>query len=193
MKSTVRKSVLLLFASTIAVSAQTQKKVQQFTLSKVLNVSAEKVWSVVGEDYGAIANSHPKILSSSYIDGSLKAEEGATRVCNFNEKGTKFLKEQMVNYNPSEMTFTNKVFQAGRFPVNPEYTRAIYKVEDLGNGKSKISFDMEFRTKPAFMGGMAKGSFKKLIKDYFIAIEHHAKTGEKVTKENFKDIKKKYS
>lgn len=30
-----------------------------------------------------------------------------------------------------------------------------------------------------------KGSFKGLIKDYFIAIELHLKTGEHVTKENF--------
>ena len=51
---------------------------------------------------------------------------------------------------------------------------------------------MNYRTKPAFMGGMMKGSFKKLINDYFIAIEHHVKTGEKVTKDNFKEIKKAY-
>lgn len=37
-----------------------------------------------------------------------------------------------------------------------------------------------------------KGNFKKLIGDYFIAIEHHIKTGEKVTQENFKAIKKQY-
>ena len=37
-----------------------------------------------------------------------------------------------------------------------------------------------------------KGKFKKLISDYFIAIEHYGKTGEAVTKENFKEIKKQY-
>lgn len=46
--------------------------------------------------------------------------------------------------------------------------------------------------KPAFMGGMMKGQFKKLINDYFIAIDHHVATGEKVTKANFKEIKKQY-
>ena len=52
---------------------------------------------------------------------------------------------------------------------------------------------MNFRTKPAMMGGMMKGQFINLMKDYFIAIEHHIKTGEKVTKDNFNTIKSKYS
>ena len=169
------------------------KKVQNFKVSKVIQVPAEKIWAIVGEDYGAIAYSHPKIISSNYINGSLKAGEGASRVCNFNEKGTRFLKETMVNYNPSEMTFVNQVFQAGKFPVDPDLTRAVYRVKAINANSAEISFDMQFRTKPAFMGGMMKGAFKKLINDYFIAIEHHAKTGEKVNKDNFKSIRKTYA
>lgn len=161
-------------------------------VSKEFNLPAAKVWQVVGEDYGAIANSHPKIINSSYINGSLEAKEGAERVCNFNEKGTQYLKEKMINYDPANMTFINTVYQAGKFPVDPEVTQAIYKVEDLGNGRSRLIFDMQFRTKPAFMGSMMKGKFKGLIEDYFIAIEHNVRTGEAVTKENFKEIKRKY-
>ena len=193
MKSLLAMSsvIFMVVATTSVVSAQ--KKVQKFVESKVIDLPAEKVWAIVGEDYGAIAYSHPKIISSNYINGSLKAGEGAERVCNFNEKGTKFLKEKMVDYNPDEMTFVNTVYQSGRFPVDPEYTKAIYKVEPLAGGKSKITFEMQYRTKPAFMGAIAKGNFRKLIRDYFISIEHHAKTGEKVTKENFRKIKKLYS
>jgi len=193
MKNLIRITFLLLLSSSFLISANAQKKVKKFSVSRVFDIPAEKVWKVVGEDYGGIAYSHPKIISSNYISGSLKAGEGAERVCNFNKKGTKYLKEKMVNYDPENMTFINKVYQAGRFPVDADYTQAVYKVEDLGNGKSKLTFDMQFRTKPAFMGGMAKGNFKKLIKDYMISIEHHARTGEKVTKANFKKIKKQYS
>ena len=123
----------------------------------------------------------------------MKGGEGAERVCYFNEEGTQYLREKMINYDPDNMQFTNTVYQAGKFPLDPAYTKAIYKVEDLGNGKSKLSFDMTYRTKPAMMGGMMKNSFKSLIKDYFIAIEHHVKTGENVNKDNFKEIKKLYS
>jgi len=170
--------------------AQKEKRVQKFEVSKVIPFPAEKVWAIVGEDYGAIAYSHPKIIASEYIHGSLKAGEGAERVCYFNEKHTQYLQEKMINYSPENMSFTNKVSQAGKFPVNPDYTEAIYNVDDLGNGTSLMTFSMQYRTKPAFMGGFAKGSFKKLINDYFIAIEHHLRTGEKVTKANFKQIKK---
>jgi len=141
----------------LGAEGQAQKKVQKFKVSKVINVPANELWEVVGEDYGKIAYSHPKIIASDYIDGSLKAGEGVQRVCYFNEKQTQFLKEQMVDYSPETMSFTNKVFQAGKFPVDPDYTRAVYHVKDLGNGKSEFSFDMQYRTKPAFMGAMSKG------------------------------------
>lgn len=167
-----------------------QKKVQNFTITKIINAPADQVWKVVGEDYGAIANSHPKIISSNYISGSLKAGEGAERVCNFNEKGTQFLKEKQVNYDPENYTFKNQVFQAGKFPVSPEHTFAIYKIEAIDANTSRFVFNMTYRTNPAFMGGMMKRNFKGLIADYAIAIEHHIKTGENVTAENFKKIKK---
>ena len=193
MKSLIVMGSIFLFGAVTMATARAQKKVQQFVVSKVIDLPAEQVWAIVGEDYGAIANSHPKIISSEYINGSLKAGEGAERVCNFNEKGTRFLKEKMINYNPEKMSFTNTVYHSGRFPVDPEYTQAVYKVQALAGGKSKITFEMQYRTKPAFMGVFAKGNFKKLIRDYFIAIEHHAKTGEKVTRENFRKIKRLYS
>ena len=172
---------------------QAQKKVKHFKVEKTLNLSAAKVWAVVGEDYGGIFNSHPKIINSEYTKGSLKSEEGAERMCYFNKNGSKYLHEKMVNYSPKNMSFTNTIKKTGKFPVNPEYTKAIYKVTDLGGGKSKISIDMTYRTKPAMMGGMMKGAFINLMKDYFIAVEHHVKTGENVTKSNFKKIKKQYS
>lgn len=52
---------------------------------------------------------------------------------------------------------------------------------------------MTYRTKPAFMGGMMKNNFKKLIADYAIAIEHYVATGESVNKDNFKSVKKQYT
>ncbi len=190
----MRNLLAILIMSVITVGtpalAQKEKRVQKFEVSKVIPFPADKVWAIVGEDYDAIAYSHPKIIESEYINGSLKAGEGAERVCYFNEKHTQYLEEKMIDYSPETMSFTNKVSQAGRFPVNPDYTKAVYNVDDLGNGTSMLTFTMQYRTKPAFMGGFAKGSFKRLINDYFIAIEHHLSTGEKVTKANFKQIKK---
>lgn len=182
----------IMLTGSITAQEKKEKRTQNFVVTSTIDAPADKVWAVVGEDYGGIAYSHPKIVSSDYINGSLKAGEGAERVCNFNEKGTRYLQEKQVNYNPENYTFKNQVFRAGKFPVNPEYTYAIYKVEPVDDATSRLVFDMTYRTKPAFMGGMMKGAFKKLIADYAIAIEHHIKTGEKVTKDNFRQIKKEY-
>ncbi len=192
MKMTV-SLIMMTVLIVVGFAALGRKKVKELHITKILLVPAHEVWKVVAEDYGGVAYSHPKIVSSDYINGSLKGEEGAERVCYFNDSHTQYLKERMINFSREEKSFTNQVFQAGKFPVDPELTRAVYSVEDLGNGKSRMTFDMQYRTKPAFLGGMMKGSFTKLIEDYFIAIEHHIKTGDKVTKDNFKEIKKLYS
>ena len=168
MNSLFRFSVLsllfvLIATPLVAQKAKKQKKVQKFTVSHIIDAPADQVWRVVGEDYGAIAKSHPKIIKSDYIDGSLKSGEGAQRVCYFNEKGTKFVKEKQLNYDPENMTFRNQVYQAGKFPVDPELTFAIYKVEPIDANRSRFTFSMEYRTKPAFMGSLAKGSFKNLL------------------------------
>jgi len=184
---------IMLFAFAMLTTSMFAQKVQTFTVSHIINAPADKVWAAVGEDYGAVANSHPRIISSDYVAGTLKAGEGAERVCYFNESGTRFLKEKQISYDPANYTFKNQVYQAGKFPVNPEYTYAIYKVIPIDANTSKFVFEMHFRTKPAFMGGMMKGNFKKLINDYAIAVEHHVNTGEVVNKDNFKEIKKQYA
>ena len=119
--------VLLIFLSmmllpAMALVAQKEKKVQTFTETKVLPFSAEQVWEVVGDDYGKIADSHPRIVSSNYINGALAGGEGAERVCNFNPSGTQYLHERISDWDPENMSFTNTVFHAGKFPVDPAYT-----------------------------------------------------------------------
>ena len=168
-----------------------QMGVKKLLIEREIELPAETVWAIL-EDYGYVANSHPKIIKSDYLPGSSQAAEGCERVCYFNESGSRYLKEKLLNYRPEEMTYTNQVFAAGKFPVDPEYTRADYKVVPMNGDKCKLVFDMQYRTQPAFMGGMMKGKFRKLIEDYFISIEHYARTGEAVTTDNFKTIKKQY-
>jgi hypothetical protein len=169
-----------------------QKKVKTFSVEKVIDLPVDKIWEVVGEDYGAVAHSHPKIIKSDYINGSLKGGEGAERVCYFNEKGSQYLEEKIVSYDPTNYSYTNTISRAGKFPVDEDLTKGEWKMEDMGDGTTMVKFNMEFRTKPAFMGGMMKRQFKGLIEDYFISIEHYVRTGEAVTKDNFKEVKKQY-
>lgn len=192
MNNWIKTTSLFIVIFLLGQPVQAQKKVQTFTVTHIINAPADQVWAVVGEDYGAIANSHPKIVSSDYINGTLEAGEGAERVCHFNDSGSRYLHEKQVDYDPENYTFRNQVFQAGKFPVDPEYTYAVYKVEPIDAHTSRFTFDMTYRTKPAFMGGMMKGKFRKLIADYALSIEHHVNTGEAVNKENFREIRRQY-
>ena len=186
--------IMLLLTANISLFAQkTDKKVKTFTVERVIPASAERVWAVVGEDFGAIANSHPQIVSSSFNQGFTTGGENVSRTCNFNEKGSKYLQEKQVSYDAKNHTFKVLIYQAGGLPLDTEYNYAVYKVIPIDANSSKLVMDMGVRTKPAFMGGLAKGKFKKTIGDYLLAVEHHVLTGENVNKDNFKEIKKKYN
>lgn len=176
----------------ISVAGVSQKKVQTFEVSRVIPAPAAEVWKVVGEDFGAIANSHPKILSSNYINGSLQSGEGAERVCNFNARETKFTHEKQISYDPENFSFQAQVFHAEGLPLDTDYSVATYKVIPIDNQSSKLVFSMKYRTKPAFLGGLAKGNFKKTLTNYLLAVEHHVLTKEVVNKDTFKQIKKQY-
>lgn len=192
MKTTVKAAFL--FAATFASlwSYAQEKKTHSFTIERQINASAEAVWAVVGEDFGAIANSHPKIVSSNYINGSLQSGEGAERQCNFDDKGKKYVKEKQLDYDPKNYQFKVQIFHAEGLPMDQERSYAIYKVVPIDADSCRLVFDMTYRTKPAFMGALAKGNFKKTIGDYLLAVDHHVKTQEVVNQDNFKIIKKKY-
>lgn len=193
MKTTINKILVFVFA-TVTLTATAQKKVQSFSISRVIDSNIESVWKVVGEDFGAIANSHPKIVSSTYNQGSITyGGEGAERICNLNESVTKYIKEKQLHFDAENHSFTVQVFHTEGIPLNPDYTKATYSVKPISSTSSEVVFEMTYRTTPAFMGWMAKGKFKKQIEDYLIAVEHHVITGENVNKENFKQIKKKYN
>ena len=190
---TILKKTGIIAAILFTVSTTAQKKTKSFTVTRTIPASAEKVWKVVGEDYGAISNSHPLLASSEYIDGSLKGGEGVERVCYLNETKTKYTKEKQIQYNPKEYSFRAQIFAQDGLPLDAENSFMDYDVDKIDDNTSLLKFHMTFRTQPAFLGALAKGKFKKNIENYAIAIEHHVLTGENVTKENFKEIKKKYN
>ena len=193
-------SMLLIGTSLLSwqtASAQDDTKedrgVKTFTVITTIHAPIDQVWAAVGEDYGAIAKSHPKIIRSEYINGTLQAGVGAERICYFNEKGSQYLEERILAYDPVNHTFRNQVSQVGKFPLDPEQTVAVYRLEPVDATTTRFTIVMTYRTKPAFMGGMMKGSFRGIMEDYTVALDHHLQTGENVNKDNFKEISKAYA
>lgn len=190
------KNLALILLATITITTTTAmaqtKKQQQVMAERTVNLPADQVWHILAEDYGAISNSHPTIVKSEYTAGSVKGGEGAERMCYFNEKGSQMFHEKIIKWEPEKMSFTQIILDYKKFPIDKENTEVVYSVEKIDANTSIIKAHLKYRTKPAFMGAMAKGKFKAMLDDYFIAIEHHIKTGEKVNVKNFKAIKKQY-
>lgn len=164
------------------------KKTRTVTVSAELPFSADTVWAAVAEDYGRIADSHPRIVRSDYRHGSLQGELGAERSCWFDDKGKKVLHEQIVGWEPETMTMQNRVLEAAGFPMDPDNALGTYHVESLGPDRSRFVITLEMRMKPAVLTGPMSGAFEGLMEDYMVALEHHLATGEKVDRESFAAI-----
>ena len=103
------------------------------------------------------------------------------------------LKEKIVGWRPEQMELDVAIIDTKRFPLDTNNTVFTVKLEPTMNGGTKVKMLMKYRTKPAMMGGMMKKSFTKRLNDYLLAVHHHVKTGETVTVNNFKGIKKQYA
>ncbi len=170
------------------------KKYKTIKVERVINAPAERVWQAMVLDYGEISNFAPSIYASNYERGSLKGELGAERKCSFNKKGTRWTHERIGAIDNEQMVMRNYIIDAGKFPLDMDNSQAFYRVQDNGDGTSTASYEFQYRAKPAFMGGIMKGRFKKQLAETLMGLDHYVTTGEIVnaTTGNWKAIKKKY-
>ena len=162
-------------------------------LQKEYDLPADKIWTVVAGEYATVSNSHPTIVDSKYLNGHTEVKIGAERLCAFDDTGKQYLKERIVKFDPENRSYTNAVWETGKFPLDTSKTQGTFTVDELDGNRSKVTFQMDYQTKPAIMGSLVKGQFKKLIRDYLISIDHYARTNEKINIDNFKSIRKQYS
>ncbi len=197
MKITMKSIVAVaLFAlvGTIATAQRMEKKFRTVKVEMKIDASAERVWEAMVLDYGEISNFSPYIYTSEYTNGSLKGEVGAKRKCNFNEKGTQWSHERIADVDEENMVMRNVVFDGAKLPLNFDNSQAFYSVKDNGDGTATASYEFQFRTKPAFLGMLAKGGFKKQLSGTLVGLKHYIETGERVTggTDKYEEIKDTY-
>ncbi|MFS4491937.1 SRPBCC family protein [Maribacter sp. 2308TA10-17] len=188
-------SIALISLMSLNASAQSmEKKFRTVKVEMKINATAERVWEAMVLDYGEISNFSPYIYTSTYTNNSLKGELGAERKCNFNAKGTQWSKERISEIDNENMLMRNVVIDGAKLPLNFDNSQAFYRVKDNGDGTSTASYEFQFRTKPAFLGMLAKGGFKKQLSGTLVGLKHYVETGERVTggTNKHKEIKKKY-
>ncbi|GGG08575.1 hypothetical protein GCM10011344_06410 [Dokdonia pacifica] len=186
--------VIAIMATTFSFAQSMEKSFRTVHVELIINAPAERVWEAMVLDYGEISNFSPYIYTSEYTNGSLKGEVGAERKCNFNEKGTQWSKERIAAIDTKNMVMRNVVIDGAKLPLNFDNSQAFYRVKDNGDGTSTASYEFQFRTKPAFLGFIAKGWFKKQMSGTLVGLKHYIETGERVTggTDTYKEIKGNY-
>ncbi len=193
--STLILAIIALLAFSTSLSAQSMADdYRKMVVRRTIKAPADRVWQALVGDYGEISNFSPFIYASNYENGSLRGTEGAERKCMFNAKGTQWSHERIVMLDNENMRMKNLIIDAQKFPLNLDNSYAIYSVTDNGDGTSTAGYEFNFRTKPAFMGGLAKGAFKKSLNETLIGLEHYLLTDERVTggSDNAKSVLKAY-
>ena len=193
--TTIILGLIALLSFSFSLSAQSMSEdYRKMTVTRVINAPAERVWQALVGDYGEISNFSPFVYTSDYESGSLKGELGAERTCKFNAKGSRWSHERIVELDNENMRMKNVIIDAEKFPVDLDKTYAIYSVTDNGDGTCTAGYEFNFRTKPAFLGGLAAGSFKSSLNETLIGLDHYLATGEHVTggSDNAKTVLKAY-
>lgn len=170
-------------------SSFSHDEVRKLFVAKEINVSAEKAWEILAINFENVQASHPKISKSSYVGDYTECKVGAKRKIELSIEGDEWMIEEIVQLNEQEKTIVIKCIEVEEVPIVPNVTKSLFKIEDMGSNKSKISCLMYYQTSPAFLGGILKGKLKTRIEDYFIGIQHFANTGETVNRSNFDRIK----
>jgi len=155
-----------------------------------MDVPAAKIWKIVTDDFGDVSKWHPEIVSSKITSEDSSIKSGLERFCDYSMNGKRWAKERLEDYDPENMSFTLNMLEVKDIPMDPEHCHAKYKVEDLGNGRSKLIVESHIRTKPAMLATFFVPFLKGAMKDMFLGISHHASTGERVDSYVIKRLKK---
>lgn len=171
-----------------------KKKAHTVTAEITINAPAEAVWQSMVLDYGQIGNFSPYIYSSGYEAGSLVGEVGAERKCSFDPEGKQWIHERIAAIDSENMVMRNVPINGAKLPMDFDNTQAYYRVTDNGDGTSTASYELQLRTKPAFLGFLAKGNFKKQLEGTLIGLKHFVETGQPVTPMNqlYDEIRNQY-
>lgn len=151
-----------------------------FHESEIINVSADRLWQIVGPGFKDAA------LWSTAVDHATVSGsgqfEGATcdvRTCDINASGFSKIKEKITMYNDKNLEFAFDVTEG-----NPGFVKKAnshWEVISVGPNQSRMKITLTMHTTKfmgTLMGGMMKGNVKKVLPTLTRDLKVYAETGD---------------
>ena len=167
-------------------------KVISFTVSQEIAAPVDRVWQVIGEDFADVSNSHPKSPKSEWLLDYSEPQVGARRIMYMSANEKKYFIDKIAEWDPENYHLTIEVVDKKGYPINVEHTWVNMDAESLDANRTRLQIRFNYLTKPTFLKRLAKANLKKQFQEYIQAIDYHVMTGEIVTNENWKQIRKNY-
>ena len=164
-------------------SNKKEQKVKTVSISKtgeVINVSAEELWKIVGDDFANVGKWSTSVDHSS--GSGTPAFEGATcsdRGCDLNAKGFSSIKEKLVQYDAEKHELTYEVYDG--FPGFVKLASNHWTVKSLSPTTSQVEMNVTMKMKPlmgSLMGGLMKKNINSLLPTVLNDLKVYAETGE---------------
>lgn len=154
----------------------------------VIDAPIEKIWKIIAEDFDRNSRFNSNAKTSEYlkrVDGMLGAQR---RTVNHNGK---YANVEVTGYNPANHYVRWEIIEANVAPIKAGL--ASYTLHQNTDGTVTLTQEASFKMKLFFMDPIAKGKFTTIFKNELSAIKHLAETDVEVTRENQRQITKKYA
>ncbi|HAM99189.1 MAG TPA: hypothetical protein DCQ26_11335 [Marinilabiliales bacterium] len=152
-----------------------------------IHASKQVVWDILFNRFGETYLFNPNLEGSHKTNGK-NGEVGCERECSIDKKTN--IKERIVK--AEEFNSLTIDIIGGNMPMVKEM-QVIMKLEPVSFDLTNVSITAFYTTKPSFMGGIVKGTFKKMLFNVLIGLKYYLETGNTVSKKSFKSISRKYN
>lgn len=161
-------------------------KFRKVSIDIDISAGKDSVWDMIYNRFGEVNNFNPLIEGSHHSNGA-KGEVGCERVCDLDAKNS--IHERIVAARGNE-SFDVEIIKGG-LPMMDK-AMATFDLTVLSDSRTKVTFTMNFTSKPAFMAPLLKGMMAKMLKKMLVGLKYHLETDQLVTKSNINSIMKGY-
>lgn len=192
-----RRAALVFVLAGTASCAGTQtvngvENVREVTAQREFQHPIDEVWATFFEGFDQGYKFNPNWVDSGWINGAERAEVGAERFMQGDTKGKRVFFERITYFSPEEKKLRFEIYDVKGVPLDTSAAFGESQLIALDENRTLFKITFFYRTSPAFFAGFAQGGLEKDFHEMTVAMEHYIDTHEEVTRENYREIARRY-